>query len=180
MLDVKLVTLEDLSTLQINIKRMRKPLVTLSQNYDSNELEKLALEAGGDAWRSTWALKDIAEFLDIINDYANRIEDDLNVIVARLEKDIDETCGSSLKEMAPKIGVSTYNKDFLQYTRDRCDVAAEGDAEYQCLQSKYADLYKKKDIDACVGALEELLAVAERLCYIQGFNDAMRLILNSK
>lgn len=56
------------------------------------------------------------------------------------------------------------NKDFMQYVYTRCEKALTENIEYMALERE------GKDQDA-------IQAKAEGLCYIQGFNDAMQLIM---
>lgn len=58
------------------------------------------------------------------------------------------------------------DKDFMQYVYTRCSKALMEDAEY--MELEHSD-NPNADI---------LQAKAEELCYIQGFNDAMRIMLH--
>jgi hypothetical protein len=72
------------------------------------------------------------------------------------------------------------DKDFMQFIYARCEKALTGNAEYMELQSKCADARKNNDIDTYDNLSCELEARAQDLCYTQGFNDAMRMLLYLK
>lgn len=59
------------------------------------------------------------------------------------------------------------DKDFMQYVYARIEKALTENKEYMELESN-------KEAEP-----EEIQARAEELCYIQGFNDAIKMILNS-
>lgn len=59
------------------------------------------------------------------------------------------------------------DKDFMQYVYSRC-------AEALMENKEYAKLERDKNSDQ-----DEVQAKAEELCYIKGYKDALKLILNA-
>jgi hypothetical protein len=74
------------------------------------------------------------------------------------------------------------DKDFIQYVYARIEKALTENAEYMKLQDKLAKA--GHDIMLQNREYEDLTCqkegMSQELCYMQGFNDAMRMILNSK
>lgn len=70
------------------------------------------------------------------------------------------------------------NKDFMQYVYARTDKALIGNTEYMELQSKCAKAIERKDYDSYSEISDELQAKAEEICYIQGYRDAMAILVN--
>ena len=74
------------------------------------------------------------------------------------------------------------NEDFMQYVYARTEKALTDNAEYMELQSKCAEaghdiMLQNKEYESLSCKCE---CKAEELCYLQGYNDAMRMILNIK
>lgn len=75
------------------------------------------------------------------------------------------------------------NKDFLKYTAERCNEACISNKEYRRLQSKGCDLARTRNFDEYEEFEElanEIEAVSSRLCYIQGFKDALLIMAELK
>jgi|GEM_PF-1724335 len=74
------------------------------------------------------------------------------------------------------------DNDFMQYVYARIEKALTENVEYVELQSKCAEagsdiMLQNKEYEDITCQME---ARAEELCYMQGYNDAIRMILNSK
>lgn len=69
------------------------------------------------------------------------------------------------------------DKDFMQYVYARIEQALTENSEYKKLQKKCAELsYEDKEYEDAFSWLD---AKAQELCYIQGFKDAMALLVKS-
>lgn len=73
------------------------------------------------------------------------------------------------------------DKDFMQYVYARIEKALMENVEYKKLQSECFDA--GHDVILRNNEYEDLITkmscMEQELCYIQGFNDAMKLIINS-
>jgi hypothetical protein len=72
------------------------------------------------------------------------------------------------------------NKAFMEYVYKRCEAACTENVEYTELQSQISDVSKDRNSELYEELDCQIGAKAEELCYIQGFNDAMQLVINSK
>lgn len=72
------------------------------------------------------------------------------------------------------------NKDFMQYVYVRCDKALMESEEYVELQNKCLEAVKDNNDKLANDISDHMEAKAEELCYLQGFNDAMQLMLGLK
>jgi len=66
-------------------------------------------------------------------------------------------------------------KDFMQFVYNRIENVLTKNEEYRELQSKCAELdYADDEYEAVSYKLE---ALSQELCYMQGFKDAMKLLM---
>ncbi len=72
------------------------------------------------------------------------------------------------------------NEDFKQYLIARCEKALTENKDYARLQSDSLLAIENKDFGSYAKIAAESEAKVEELCYMQGFNDAMQLIMNSR
>lgn len=72
------------------------------------------------------------------------------------------------------------NKEFIDYAFARIEKATDNSTEYQELQNQLIEASKNKDIKLYDNLSCQMEAKAEELSYLQGFNDAIQMILNSK
>ncbi len=70
------------------------------------------------------------------------------------------------------------NKDFMQYVYARTEKALVQNSKYMKLQSKYCEAKKSNNDKLASDISDQMEAMAEELCYLQGFNDALRLVIN--
>lgn len=74
------------------------------------------------------------------------------------------------------------DKDFMQYVYARIEKALSENAEYMEIARKCGEvgndiMRQNKEFEALVCQDE---CKAQEICYLQGYNDAMRMILNLK
>ena len=69
------------------------------------------------------------------------------------------------------------DKDFMQYVYARIDKALLENEEYEKLRDDMAVASKDKESREYDGLSTQIAAKEQELCYIQGFNDAMQLIM---
>lgn len=69
------------------------------------------------------------------------------------------------------------SSDFRNYAYARIDKALMGSVEYKKVQDKHGKALENKQYDVVESLSDELEARAQELCYVQGFNDAMQLIM---
>jgi hypothetical protein len=72
------------------------------------------------------------------------------------------------------------DKDFLQYTYMRIDKALMENEEYKNLQSKCANASRKEKPKEYEELSGQMAAMEQELCYMQGFKDAMSLMLSAR
>jgi hypothetical protein len=77
-------------------------------------------------------------------------------------------------------GVQEMNDDFMQYVYVRIEKALTENKEYMELQKKCSEAMKNDDLKLYNDLTTQLDSLAEELCYLQGRNDTMRMILNLK
>ena len=69
--------------------------------------------------------------------------------------------------------------EFMVYVYARIERALNNE-RYREAQERLVDAQKCNLDNSCEELITEVEAVASELCYLQGYNDAMRLILNLK
>lgn len=69
------------------------------------------------------------------------------------------------------------NSDFRNYVYERIEKALMRSVDYKKIQDKYSKALENKQHDVAESLSDELEARAQELCYVQGFNDAMHLIM---
>lgn len=69
------------------------------------------------------------------------------------------------------------DKDFMQYVYSRIEKTLTGNAKYMELQSACVKA-AKNDAKLHEELTSELEALEQELCYIQGYKDAMRMVLD--
>ena len=70
------------------------------------------------------------------------------------------------------------NEDFIRCMSARCEKALIESPEYQGMENELSAKGKEGDIKTFSEFSSRVQSKAEELCYIQGFNDAMQLMLN--
>lgn len=70
------------------------------------------------------------------------------------------------------------NEYFMEYVSARCEKALLENPEY--MEMEHGLIPAKNNIKAFSELSCNVQARAEELCYIQGYNDAIRLMLSSK
>jgi hypothetical protein len=70
------------------------------------------------------------------------------------------------------------NSDFTNFIYARVEKALMENEEYKKIQSKCANAITNKDYEQYENLSPELEAKAQELSYMQGFNDAMQIIMN--
>ena len=72
------------------------------------------------------------------------------------------------------------NKEFDQYIGARCDNTVIKDETYKKLQTELSKARKNNDIDI-FSEISGLIEVrVQEFCYMQGFRDAMQIMMNMK
>lgn len=69
------------------------------------------------------------------------------------------------------------NKDFKRYVKTRIKNVLIKDQEYEHLQTDLVSASRCKNYEQQEEIINKLDSVTKELCYIQGFKDAMRMIL---
>lgn len=72
------------------------------------------------------------------------------------------------------------DKDFMQYVYARIEKALTENTEYMELQSKCVEAMKNHEDKLANDISDQMESLSEELCFLQGYNDAMRMILNLK
>lgn len=72
------------------------------------------------------------------------------------------------------------DKDFMQYVYARCEKALSENDEYMELQSKCVEAMKNHEDELANDISDQMESMAEKLCYLQGCNDAIKMIINLK
>lgn len=72
------------------------------------------------------------------------------------------------------------DKDFMQYVYRRCERAVLKDEEYKRLQGECIKISGKENFKEYEELSCQMETRAEELCYLQGFNDAIRVLFNTK
>lgn len=72
------------------------------------------------------------------------------------------------------------DNDFMQYVYTRIKKVLEENADYMKLQSDGVIAIETKDYPSYIDISDDLQSKAEELCYMQGYKDAMQIILNLK
>jgi hypothetical protein len=72
------------------------------------------------------------------------------------------------------------DKDFMQYVYARCDKALGINVKYAEIQDKCIEAIHSNNLMEYGNLTAESETLVQEICYIQGFNDAMQLILNAK
>lgn len=70
------------------------------------------------------------------------------------------------------------DKEFMKYVYARIEKALGENAEYMKLQSDLVKAHECKDYNSYIEISDEMEAKTTEACYIQGYKDAMRLLLN--
>ncbi len=68
------------------------------------------------------------------------------------------------------------DKDFMEYVHARIEKALTENSEYVRLQHECVEAQKNKDTELANDINERMESIAEELCYLKGFNDAMQLM----
>lgn len=71
------------------------------------------------------------------------------------------------------------DKDFMEYAYARTEKTLMENTEYKILQKKCADASKDKNMWEYENLSCEIEYKVRELCYMQGFNDAIRLLIKS-
>ncbi len=70
------------------------------------------------------------------------------------------------------------DKDFMQYVYARIEKALTENDEYMKMQSKCVEARKNHEDKLANDISDQMESTAEELCYLQGYKDAMRMMLN--
>ena len=72
------------------------------------------------------------------------------------------------------------NEEFMQYIDARIEKILRESKEYMRLQSECVEAMEKNNNELAWDISNEMEAMSQRSCYIQGFNDAIQLMMSSK
>lgn len=72
------------------------------------------------------------------------------------------------------------DQDFMQYVYARVEKAIIGDTECMELQSKCVEAQHDGNQELYDELSKQLNCISEVACYIQGYKDAMRIMINSQ
>lgn len=72
------------------------------------------------------------------------------------------------------------NEEFMQYVLARIEKILRESKEYMELQSDCVEAETNNNNELAWNISNEMEFLSQKLCYVQGFNDAMQLMMSSK